>query len=185
MTFYPLLLGKREGFMNSKKSETPFMDSIKEHGKKHHKQNKWLKRSETKRQLEKLIPEPIIPEVEGKPIEDLRASWRQNGEIKIIEQIPARIISYTPKKNPDLRLLFNFSFAKVYFNVETSDFWLYVFSDDRKRLIRRMRIEDHDIANLFAFYLNQVYGSKIPDVIRIDQNIKKRTAKIKERMKDD
>ena len=63
-------------------SETPFMDWLKEKNlERESKLAKLFESSELHEKIDRLIPEPLIPEVEGKPIENFQASWKEGEQI--------------------------------------------------------------------------------------------------------
>jgi len=52
------------------------------------KLTKFFETSEQHEKLDKLIPESLVPEVEGKPIENFQASWKEGEQIKVIKERP-------------------------------------------------------------------------------------------------
>jgi len=164
-------------------SETPFTDWLKEKNpERKSKLAKLFESSELHEKLDKLIPEPLIPEVEGKPIENFQASWKEGEQIKVIKERPMQIVSYEPKKNPYLIQLANISNAKLYWSLEDFDLWLYTFSRDRKHIIRKLKIESHDIKDLLAVCLWFIYGDDLPKTIWIGKKLRQRILTLHEKV---
>jgi len=123
--------------------------------------SRYQKKAETEDTLNRLIPENTIPEVEGKPIKEHTTILKdEDGKIRVIKSETSREITYELKRNPNLHFLFNFSEGRVYFDRENCDYWLYVFSKDRKTIIRKVRLQRHDILNMLAFCITEIYGDR-------------------------
>lgn len=177
-----ILLGNLDKVVKQNvKSETPFTDWVREKGRSKSKLAKFIEASELEDELDKLVPESFIPEVEGKPIENFQASWKEGQQIKVIKGRPMQIISYEPKKNPYLIQLSNISHAKLYWSLEDFDLWFYVFSADRKHIIRKLKFEHHDVKELLAVCLWFVYGDDLPKKIWIGKKLRQRILKLHEK----
>lgn len=137
--------------------------------------------------------EDEVPEVEGKKITDFQTSWKESdketgkSKITVLKEVVNRKIEYTIGKNPLRIFLCNVSSGKIYFDLETEEFWFYVFSKDRNRIIRKIKLENHDILELMAFSLWSVYGAEKllnPNwcrQIRVTKKMRERIAKIEAR----
>ena len=85
-----------------------------------------------------------------------------------------KVRQYEVKKNPNNIFLLNVSSAKMYYDIENDCYWLYVFSIDRKKILRKIKIEKHDIQSLLAFALYDRYGEDLPKQLWINKDMKKK-----------
>jgi len=136
------------------------MNDAKKHKKKPQLVRKWEKQIELEEKLEKILPEKEPVAFEGKPIEKFTASWQEGKDVKVITERPMEIRRYEVKKRPTLIPLFNINHTKVYFDTKSSEFWQYVFSPNRKRILRKVKLEKHDILNMLAFCIWAIYPDK-------------------------
>lgn len=135
--------------------------------------------------------EDEVPEVEGKKITDYQTSWKESDKktgktkITVLKEVVNRKIEYAIQKNPNRVFLCHVSSGKIYWDRETEEFWFYVFSKDRKRIIRKVKLENHDILELMAFSLWHIYGIermlKKWAEVHITKKMKERIAKIEAR----
>jgi len=122
--------------------------------------SEFQKKADLEQKLNNILPEPELPEFEGKTIEKFKASWIEGKQQKVISERPMEIINYEIKRNPYLMPLFNLNHAKMYFDTKSEEFWLYVFSVNRKRILRKVKIEKHDIESLLAFCIWNIFPKK-------------------------
>jgi len=124
------------------------------------KLNKYIEKAELLEKLEKLYPE-YIREIEEKTIKNYEASWEEEGKKKIIKDEKKRIITIEKKINPKLIELIRINDAKIYFNLDEYDYHLYIFDKKRNYITRIIKIEEHDIVNMLAFCLAEMYGENL------------------------
>ena len=172
-------------------SETPFMDYVKtkkrhSKGTREKKQRRKPLAYEKKAELEKRF-EKIYPEVEkpfsAKTVDDVQIGWKEGTERVLITSKPMEKRTYEYKANPNIIALLNLSSSKIYYNLEDDCYYLYVFSLDRKRILRKIKLEKHDIQWLLAFALYDRYGEDLPKQLWINRDIKNKVQKIVEREK--
>jgi len=145
--------------------------------------SRYQKKAETEDTLNRLIPENTIPEVEGKPIKEHTTILKdEDGKIRVIKSETSREITYELKRNPNLHFLFNFSEGKVYFDTQNVGYWFYLFSKDRKTIIRKIELKRHDINNMLAFCLSEIYGKNLPKRLYINKNLKAKASFIADKL---
>lgn len=171
-------------------SEEPFMEYVRRQKRKKKagfKQRKkplaYERKAELEQHLNRILPEPEPKPFEGKPISNFKASWKQDGEVKILKQKNMQMLTYEVRKNPSIIFLFSLASAKIYYDIEKDYYFLYVFSPDRRRIVRKIRLEKHDMLWLLAFALYDRYDEKIPKTLYINRKIRARMLKIIEREK--
>lgn len=143
---------------------------------------KWEKQAELEEKFNKILPEKPPPEFEGHPIKDFKASWKEGTKVKLIKERPMEIISYEPKRNLYLIPLININHTKIYFDTKTEEFWQYVFSRNRKRILRKVKLEKHDILNMLTFCIYAIFPNKKLDyntVIYVTRKLKKKIAQLR------
>lgn len=175
-------------------TEEPFMEYVRK--------RKWKKKAgvqeEPKRQRRKplayekkavleqrfnrLLPETEVP-FEDDPVKNVKISYEKSGRLNVLEMPQMRVAQYEIKRNPNLIFLVRLNSAKIYYDIEDDCHWLYVFSVDRKRILRKIKIEKHDIQWLLAFALYDRYSEELPKQLWINQNLKKKAQKLVEREK--
>jgi hypothetical protein len=166
-------------------SETPFTDWAKEKDpeKKARLLSRFQSQSETKHKLDKLIPETEPPEFKTKTIEQLKVEAvekSENGETRLTQyniQKPQKTC-YIIKKNPSIVALTQLNKNKIYYDSEKDEFFEYVISNDRKKLLQKNRLDSHDILNMLAFCLFTIYEEMVPKRLYINKKLKEKTIEI-------
>jgi len=138
------------------------------------------KRAETEKHFNKILPEPEVP-FEGQSVKDVTISFKQGGKHNVLEMPEMTVKQYQIRRNPNLIFLFRLNSAKMYYHIENDCYWLYVFSVDRKRIPRKIRVEKHDIQWFLAFALYDRYGEELPKQLWINKDMRKKFEKIVER----
>jgi len=169
------------------KSEKPFTDLINKKitPKQFRKQTeKPLQNYEKKMEFhEKVdIPEPKSEDYLPQPITDYKATWKEGKERVIIEKQPMQKTRYEYKQSPMRRFITNISEIKIYYDIEKDAYYFYIFSGDRNRILKRIRIDEHDIYTMLAFAIAEIYGQrslkrKYPDFY-ITKNLKRKINEI-------
>ena len=91
------------------------------------------------------------------------------------------IRTYEVRKNPSIIFLFGLLSAKMYYDIDKDSYYLYVFSSNRNRIVRKIKIEKHDIQRLLAFALYDRYGEEIPKTLWINRRIRAQIQELTER----
>ncbi|MEM2117914.1 MAG: hypothetical protein QW386_02720 [Candidatus Bathyarchaeia archaeon] len=122
----------------------------------------YLKKAQLEQKLDSLMPESEPPEFK------LDTESTENLKVEIVENIPEgkKLSLYTLQKpaktqylyrrNPNIKPLFNFSRSKIYID-NNGNYWLYMFSPDRKRIVGKMQLRKHDIVNMLAFCIAELH----------------------------
>lgn len=144
------------------------------------------KQAEVEKTLNDISPEPELPEFKPKIVDFNMNIKEEIGEnetqVTQIRQPHAEKIVYKIQKNSNLLLLMNVANSKIYFDVRTSEFYQYVFQPDRKRILRKMRLENHDILNLGILFLWAVLRDKPLHVgtrLHLNRNIRSKIAELR------
>ena len=138
------------------------------------------KSAKLEKRLDEILPEPEVP-FEDEPIEDVKISYKKGDKLNVLETPQMRVTQYEIRRNPNIIFLFRVNSAKMYYHIENDCYWLYVFSGDRGRIRRKIRIQKHDIQWLLAFALYDRYGEELPKQLWINRDMKKKVEKIVER----
>jgi hypothetical protein len=109
---------------------------------------------------EKTMLEPKSEDFTPKPIKDFKASWTEDKEKNVIEQQSMTKTRYVIESSPMRRFISNISEIKLYYDIEKDAYYFYVFSSDRNRILKRIRIDEHDILTMLAFAIAEIYGDK-------------------------
>lgn len=122
----------------------------------------YLRRAEIKGKLDESIPDSVPPEVAGKPIKDFVLSYKDaEGNQRIIEDKKGKNeIVFKPQKNENLIFLTKFSDSVIYYDKRDFSFWQYIMTFDRKHIIRKLRIADHDFISMLCLCLLEIYGEQ-------------------------
>jgi len=149
--------------------------------KKRRKPLAYEKSAELEKRLNEILPEPEVP-FEDEPVKDVKISYKKGDKLNVLETPEMRVIQYEIRRNPNIIFLFRVNSAKMYYDIENDCYWLYVFSEDRRRIVRKIRIEKHDIQWLLAFTLFDRYDEDLPKQLWINRDMKKKVRKIAERI---
>jgi len=144
-------------YAEGKISERDF-DKITEKAEK--SLHKFEKKAELEERFEKLFPEKKDEDFTPKPITDYKASWKEDNKVKFLKERPMEITEYEIKPSQNRRFIMNFSSCKIYYDIEKDAYYLYVFTSDHKKIIKRIPIDKHDILNMLAFALAEIKGEK-------------------------
>ena len=183
----PLQKGKNETV--SVESETPFTDwaTEKDPEKKAMLLSRFQNQSETEQKLDKLIPELEPPEFKAKTIEELKVETvekSENGETRLTQyniQKPQKTC-YIIKKNPNIVALTQLNKNKIYYDSEKDEFFEYVISNDRKKLLQKNRLDRDDILNMLAFCLFTIYEEMVPKRLYINKKLREKIIGIAEKV---
>lgn len=110
-------------------------------------------------------------------------SFKQGGKRNVLEMPEMTVKQYQIRRNPNLIFLFRLNSAKVHYHIENDCYWLYVFSIDRGRILRKIRVEKHDIQWFLAFALYDRYDGDLPKQLWINRDMQKKVKKIVDREK--
>jgi|GEM_PF-6076687 len=115
------------------------------------------------------------------PAENVKISYVKNGKRTLLEMPHMRATQYQITKNPNIIFLLRLDCAKIYYDIERDDYFLYVFSVDRNKLLRKIKLEKHDVQWLLAFALYDRYSADLPKQLWINQDLKRKVQIIIER----
>lgn len=146
----------------------------------------FLKKSETARKLEDLIPEDKTIKTTSRPLEKAVIVTKTKDKAGKIEKEIFEIQTRkgkpeytTTKVKPNLNLIpiMNLThWGRIYFDKEECDYFLYILGKNRP--VARYLLDETNIDDLFAFCLYRIYGSyllkqKEPKIWIIKDIIKK------------
>jgi hypothetical protein len=129
------------------------------------------------------MPQPEPPEFKAKTIEELKVETvekSENGETRLTQykiQKPQKTC-YIIKKNPSIVSLTQLNKNKIYYDSEKHEFFEYVISNDRKKLLQKNRLDRHDILNMLAFSLFTIYEEKVPKRLYINKKLREKIIEI-------
>ena len=150
----------------------------------------YLKQANITEKLEKILKETETP-FEGKQAQDIMISFKIGKQQYVITKKPQEkmeIRTYEIKKNENIKKLFNMNSTAIYLDRKEGDFYQYVFSPSRKRILRKILIEKHDIINLFAFCVYAMFPNKQLKVfmrVGVPMRIRKKIAKLRKKEYED